>query len=292
MKRRVMRQEDVAEFCRYLQGEERSQGTIETYRREIRAFAATLPENRVVTKEVVVAWKETLAKRYAVSTVNGKLAALNGLFSFLGWRECRVKPLRRQRELFRDKGRELDKGEYLRLLAAAKRRENWRLYYLMETLASTGMRVSELRFVTVQALAAGRVRVDCKGKHRTIFLTAKLCRALGNYCRRQKRTSGPVFVTRTGRPVDRSNIWREMRALSTQAGVGERKVFPHNFRHQYVKPATKTFLLFRGFITVIGKPAHCQKPNRQRGQSPKGPSPYDGLLPYHFITSPMRNLRP
>lgn len=292
MKRRVMRQEDVAEFCRYLQGEERSQGTIETYRREIRAFAATLPENRVVTKEVVVAWKETLAKRYAVSTVNGKLAALNGLFSFLGWRECRVKPLRRQRELFRDKGRELDKGEYLRLLAAAKRRENWRLYYLMETLASTGMRVSELRFVTVQALAAGRVRVDCKGKHRTIFLTAKLCRALGNYCRRQKRTSGPVFVTRTGRPVDRSNIWREMRALSTQAGVGERKVFLHNFRHQYVKPATKTFLLFRGFITVIGKPAHCQKPNRQRGQSPKGPSPYDGLLPYHFITSPMRNLRP
>ena len=169
MKRRVMRQEDVAEFCRYLQGEERSQGTIETYRREIRAFAATLPENRVVTKEVVVAWKETLAKRYAVSTVNGKLAALNGLFSFLGWRECRVKPLRRQRELFRDKGRELDKGEYLRLLAAAKRRENWRLYYLMETLASTGMRVSELRFVTVQALAAGRVRVDCKGKHHDLF---------------------------------------------------------------------------------------------------------------------------
>ncbi|MFR1233440.1 MAG: tyrosine-type recombinase/integrase [Evtepia gabavorous] len=182
-----------------------------------------------------MAWKETLAKRYAVSTVNGKLAALNGLFSFLGWRECRVKPLRRQRELFRDKGRELDKGEYLRLLAAAKRRENWRLYYLMETLASTGMRVSELRFVTVQALAAGRVRVDCKGKHRTIFLTAKLCRALGNYCRRQKRTSGPVFVTRTGRPVDRSNIWREMRALSTQAGVGERKVFPHNFRHLFAR---------------------------------------------------------
>lgn len=269
MKRRVMRQEDVAEFCRYLQGEERSQGTIETYRREIRAFAATLPENRVVTKEVVVAWKETLAKRYAVSTVNGKLAALNGLFSFLGWRECRVKPLRRQRELFRDKGRELDKGEYLRLLAAAKRRENWRLYYLMETLASTGMWVSELRFVTVQALAVGRVRVDCKGKHRTIFLTAKLCRALGNYCRRQKRTSGPVFVTRTGRPVDRSNIWREMRALSTQAGVGERKVFPHNFRHQYVKPTTKTFLLFRGFRAVTGNSIHGQKSNRQRGSPRK-----------------------
>ena len=235
MKRRVMRQEDVAEFCRYLQGEERSQGTIETYRREIRAFAATLPENRVVTKEVVVAWKETLAKRYAVSTVNGKLAALNGLFSFLGWRECRVKPLRRQRELFRDKGRELDKGEYLRLLAAAKRRENWRLYYLMETLASTGMRVSELRFVTVQALAAGRVRVDCKGKHRTIFLTAKLCRALGNYCRRQKRTSGPVFVTRTGRPVDRSNIWRDMKRLCETAGVYTEKVFPHNLRHLFAR---------------------------------------------------------
>ena len=231
MKRRVMRQEDVAEFCRYLQGEERSQGTIETYRREIRAFAATLPENRVVTKEVVVAWKETLAKRYAVSTVNGKLAALNGLFSFLGWRECRVKPLRRQRELFRDKGRELDKGEYLRLLAAAKRRENWRLYYLMETLASTGMRVSELRFVTVQALAAGRVRVDCKGKHRTIFLTAKLCRALGNYCRRQRERRGrslspgpgglwtvPTSGGRCGPSAPRRG-WGRERCFPTTSGI-------------------------------------------------------------------------
>ena len=125
-------------------GEERSQGTIETYRREIRAFAATLPENRVVTKEVVVAWKETLAKRYAVSTVNRKLAALNGLFSFLGWRECRVKPLRQQG--FRDKGQELDKG-VSPPARCSQEEENWRLYYLMETLASTGMQVSELRFV-------------------------------------------------------------------------------------------------------------------------------------------------
>jgi len=235
MKRRVMRQEDVAEFCRYLQGEERSQGTIETYRREIRAFAATLPENRVVTKEVVVAWKETLAKRYAVSTVNGKLAALNGLFSFLGWRECRVKPLRRQRELFRDKGRELDKGEYLALLAAARRRGSQRLYHVMQTLGATGIRVSELVFVTVEALAAGRALVHCKGKRRAVLLPQKLCRALQGYCRARGITAGPVFVTRTGRPVDRSNLWREMQALCSRAGVEARKVFPHNFRHLFAR---------------------------------------------------------
>ena len=235
MKRRVMRQEDVAEFCRYLQGEERSQGTIETYRREIRAFAATLPENRVVTKEVVVAWKETLAKRYAVSTVNGKLAALNGLFSFLGWRECRVKPLRRQRELFRDKGRELDKGEYLALLAAARRRGSQRLYHVMQTLGATGIRVSELVFVTVEALAAGRALVHCKGKRRAVLLPQKLCRALQGYCRARGITAGPVFVTRTGRPVDRSNLWREMLALCSRAGVEARKVFPHNFRHLFAR---------------------------------------------------------
>ena len=235
MKRRVMRQEDVAEFCRYLQGEERSQGTIETYRREIRAFAATLPENRVVTKEVVVAWKETLAKRYAVSTVNGKLAALNGLFSFLGWRECRVKPLRRQRELFRDKGRELDKGEYLALLAAARRRGSQRLYHVMQTLGATGIRVSELVFVTVEALAAGRALVHCKGKRRAVLLPQKLCRALQGYCRARGITAGPVFVTRTGRPVDRSNLWREMQALCSRAGVEARKVFQHNFRHLFAR---------------------------------------------------------
>ena len=146
-----------------------------------------------------------------------------------------MKPLRRQRELFRDPGRELHKGDYLRLLAAAKGTGNWRLYYLMETLASTGIRVSELKFVTVQALHAGRAWVEGKGKGRLVLLTPKLCRVLAKYCRQRGITAGPVFVTRTGRPMDRSNIWKALHTLCQTAGVEARRVFPHNFRHLFAR---------------------------------------------------------
>ena len=206
-------------FTGHLQEAERRPATVAKYLREIQTFAGSLRPGQLVTKETVLAWKEALAQRCAPSTVNGKLAALNTFFSFLGWGECRVKPLRRQRELFRDPGRELDKGDYLHLLDAARKTGNWRLYYLMETLASTGVRVSELQYVTVQALHTGRAWVEGKGKGRLVLLTAKLCRTLGKYCRKRGIVSGPVFVTRSGRPLDRSNIWREMRALCAQAGV-------------------------------------------------------------------------
>ena len=146
-----------------------------------------------------------------------------------------MKPLRRQRELFRDPGRELHKGDYLRLLAAAKGRGNWRLYYLMETLASTGIRVSELKFVTVQALHAGRAWVEGKGKGRLVLLTPKLCRVLAKYCRQRGIAAGPVFITRTGRPMDRSNIWKELHTLCQTAGVEAKRVFPHNFRHLFAQ---------------------------------------------------------
>ena len=182
-----------------------------------------------------MAWKRTLVQTHAPSTVNGKLAALNTFFSFLGWGECRVKALRRQRELFRDPGRELHKGDYLRLLAAARQARNWRLYYLMETLASTGVRISELQYVTVQTLRTGRVWVEGKGKGRLVLLTPKLCRVLAKYCRQRGITAGPVFVTRTGRPMDRSNIWRELHHLCEAAGVEARRVFPHNFRHLFAR---------------------------------------------------------
>ena len=149
MKPRIITGETLAAFRRHLQEAERRPATVAKYLREIQAFAGSLRPGQLVTKETVLAWKEALAQRCAPNTVNGKLAALNTFFAFLGWGECRVKPLRRQRELFRDSGRELHKGDYLRLLAAAKGTGNWRLYYLMETLASTGIRVSELKFVTV-----------------------------------------------------------------------------------------------------------------------------------------------
>ena len=235
MKPRIITGETLAAFQRHLQEAERRPATVAKYLREIQAFAGSLRPGQLVTKETVLAWKEALAQRCAPSTVNGKLAALNTFFGFLGWGECRVKPLRRQRELFRDPGRELDKGDYLRLLDAARKTGNWRLYYLMETLASTGVRVSELQYVTVQALHTGRAWVEGKGKGRLVLLTAKLCRTLGKYCRKRGIVSGPVFVTRSGRPLDRSNIWREMRALCAQAGVEAKRVFPHNFRHLFAR---------------------------------------------------------
>ena len=226
MKPRIITGETLAAFRRHLQEAERRPATVAKYLREIQAFAGSLRPGQLVTKETVLAWKEALAQRCAPSTVNGKLAALNTFFAFLGWGE---------RELFRDPGRELDKGDYLHLLDAARKTGNWRLYYLMETLASTGVRVSELQYVTVQALHTGRAWVEGKGKGRLVLLTAKLCRTLGKYCRKRGIVSGPVFVTRSGRPLDRSNIWREMRALCAQAGVEAKRVFPHNFRHLFAR---------------------------------------------------------
>jgi len=235
MKPRIITGETLAAFQRHLQEAERRPATVAKYLREIQAFAGSLRPGQLVTKEAVLAWKEALAQRCAPSTVNGKLAALNTFFSFLGWGECRVRALRRQRELFRDPGRELHKGDYLRLLAAARQARNWRLYYLMETLASTGVRISELQYVTVQTLRTGRVWVEGKGKGRLVLLTPKLCRVLAKYCRQRGITAGPVFVTRTGRPMDRSNIWKALHTLCQTAGVEARRVFPHNFRHLFAR---------------------------------------------------------
>ncbi len=235
MTQHIITTETMAAFRRYLMAAERRPATIAKYLREVQAFIQTLPPGGPVTKETVLAWKRTLVQAHAPSTVNGKLAALNTFFSFLGWGECRVRALRRQRELFRDPGRELHKGDYLRLLAAARQARNWRLYYLMETLASTGVRISELQYVTVQTLRTGRVWVEGKGKGRLVLLTPKLCRVLAKYCRQRGITAGPVFVTRTGRPMDRSNIWKALHTLCQTAGVEARRVFPHNFRHLFAR---------------------------------------------------------
>ena len=235
MTQHIITTETMAAFRRYLMAAERRPATIAKYLREVQAFIQTLPPGGPVTKETVLAWKRTLVQAHAPSTVNGKLAALNTFFSFLGWGECRVRALRRQRELFRDPGRELHKGDYLRLLAAARQARNWRRYYLMETLASTGVRISELQYVTVQTLRTGRVWVEGKGKGRLVLLTPKLCRVLAKYCRQRGITAGPVFVTRTGRPMDRSNIWKALHTLCQTAGVEARRVFPHNFRHLFAR---------------------------------------------------------
>ena len=232
---RQMTPADLAAFARFLRGEERSAGTIENYLRHVRRFAAWL-DGAPASREAAVRWRESLAAAgYGPGTVNAMLVALNGFFRFAGWSDCRVKLLRVQRQLFREPARELTRAEYGRLLSAAEGLDRGWLALLMETVCATGIRVSEVRWVTVEAAAAGRAVVSLKGKVRTILLPRKLCRKLLHFARQQKIVSGEVFLTRNGRGRSRKQIWAQMKALCQRAGVAPSKVFPHNLRHLFAR---------------------------------------------------------
>ena len=222
-------------FQQHLEWEEKSPGTIEKYLRDVRALAAWLGD-REVSKEAVGAWKAALMmERLTPGTINTKLAAVNKFLAFLGWREFQVKPLRIQRRLFRDDHRELTKLEYERLLATARGLGRERLGLLMETICSTGIRVSEVRYITVEAALCGQAMISLKGKIRTILLPDKLCRKLLKYAKKQKIVSGKIFLTRNGSILSRRQIWAEMKALCHAAGVEPSKVFPHNLRHLFAR---------------------------------------------------------
>ena len=225
---------ELPAFAAWLRAGEKSEATIEKYLREAARFAAWL-EGGTLDKAAARAYKDRLDGTRAPSGVNGAVAALNCLFDFMGRPECRLKAVKVQRKIFRDEARELTQSEYRRLLAAAGERRNERLLLVMEAICATGIRVSELRFFTVEAVRAGRAEVTNKGKTRTVFLPGKLQRVLLKYAKRRRISSGPVFVTRTGRPLDRSNIWHDMKALCGQAGVEAGKVFPHNLRHLFAR---------------------------------------------------------
>ena len=214
-------------YLLHLQEQERAASTMQKYIHDL--------DGAPLTKAALIDWKDALTAAYAPATVNAMLAAVNGFLTFAERKDLAVRPLKIQKSLFTDESRELTRAEYARLVTAAGQRHNERLALVMQTICATGIRVSELQYITVQAVRAGRAEIANKGKHRIVFLPAKLCRLLGKYLHKQHITAGAVFVTRTGKPLDRSNIWREMRALSTQAGVGERKVFPHNFRHLFAR---------------------------------------------------------
>lgn len=225
--------EHLAAFSKYLYQAERSPGTIEKYLRDTRAFAAWLG-GAPVTKERTAAWKEHLTvRRYAPATVNAMLAALNSLLGFLGFPECRVKFLRVQRRLFRDAARELNRTDYDRLVETARSRGQERLALLMETICATGIRVSEVKYITVEAASRGRTEITLKGKVRTILLPNKLCRKLLKYAKKKKIVSGEVFLTRNGTGLSRRQIWAELKRLCKYAGVDPAKVFPHNLRHLF-----------------------------------------------------------
>lgn len=224
----------IAQYEAHLQEQERAKNTVKKYIHDLHAFIAFL-DGQPVTKGAVLAWKEHLTDIYTPATVNSMLAAVNGFFRFMDWAKLSVRPLKVQRPLFCDESREMTRAEYVRLVDAAQRQGNERLALLLQTICATGIRVSELRFITVEAVALGRTVVSNKGKRRTIFLPGKLCGLLKKYLKKQKITDGSVFVTRTGRPLDRSNIWRDMKALCESAGVEPDKVFPHNLRHLFAR---------------------------------------------------------
>ena len=229
----ILTSEQIAAFESYLRREERSAGTVDKYLRDVRQFAAWL-DGGAVTKDAVARWKERLhSGGYGPSTVNGKLAALNAFLAFTGREDCRVKSLKLQRRLFRDSGKELTRPEYDRLTQTARALGKERLFLLMETICATGIRVSEVRSITVEAARAGRAEISLKGKIRVILIPRKLCRKLLKYARKQKIASGEIFLTRSGASLSRKQIWAEMKALCGHAGVASTKVFPHNLRHLF-----------------------------------------------------------
>lgn len=233
MTERTLTAEKVDAFGRHLLAEERSFGTVEKYLRDMRAFASWL-DGRVVTREMTAGWKEyLLTMHYAPVTINSMLSAVNVFFRFAGWEDCQVKFLKIQRRLFRDKSRELSRGEYDRLLETAHHLGRERLALLIEAMGATGVRVSEVKYFTVEAAQRGRAEISLKGKIRTILLPNKLCRKLLKYAKRKKITSGEIFVTRGGMGLSRRQIWAEMKRLCRHAGVEPSKVFPHNLRHLF-----------------------------------------------------------
>ena len=227
-------QQAIESYRRWLIGMERSRGTISQYLRDIQSLYLFLPEGQELDREQVQLWKASLAEKgLAPSTINAALTAVNGFFRFMHWEELTVRLLRRQKQLFRDNERELTRKEYMRLVQMAARQGKNRLSLIMQSICATGIRISELRFLTVEALHTGRAMVDCKGKNRVVLIPNELKRMLMRYVKEKGILSGPVFVTKKGRPVDRSNVWHEMKKLCQQAGVNARKVFPHNLRHLF-----------------------------------------------------------
>ena len=226
--------EIIDSYRDYLISEEKSEATMDKYLRDVREFADWISD-REFDKTAVLTYKTELTERYAPASVNTILSSLNSFFAFNEWYELKVKTLKIQRQIFASDEKELTKAEYERLLKAAKSKKNERLYLLMQTICATGIRVSELRHITVEAVFRGRAEINCKGKRRTVFIPSQLCQILKQYIKEQKIKSGSVFISKNGNPLNRSNIWTDMKKLCKSAGVSEKKVFPHNLRHLFAR---------------------------------------------------------
>ena len=234
MKGHYLTNKEIEKFRNYLREEEKSENTMEKYIRDVTAFSAFC--DGTITKDTVIAYNQNLIDSgYAVRSINSMLASINSLFSFLGWYELRVKSLKVQQQVFCPEEKELTKAEYERLCRTAERKQNQRLCLILQTICGTGIRVSELQFITVETVCKGEATVSLKGKTRSIFIVRDLQKKLLRYISEQHNMTGAIFITRTGKPMSRTNIWREMKSLCIEAEVNPEKVFPHNLRHLFAR---------------------------------------------------------
>lgn len=233
MNERIITDSHIRSFEQQLMLEEKSACTVRKYLHDVRMFA-DFCAGAPVMQDVLIAYKELLCEKYSVRSINSMLASLGSLFSHLGWHELHVKGIRVQLQLYCAEESELTREEYYRLCRAAERRSA-RLGLILQTIGSTGMRVSELRFVTVEAARCGEAVVRCKGKARVIFLVPELRNRLLDYAEQHGIERSMIFVTRGGLPVDRTNIWRDMKTVCADAGISPDKVFPHNLRHLFAR---------------------------------------------------------
>ncbi len=231
---RKITNELIQKFKAHLIDEEKSSSTLEKYIRDIKVFMEWCKETEL-SKIVVLEYKQDIIEKYAPASVNSILSSLNSFFAYNEWYDLKVKALKIQRQIFANKDKELTKADYERLLVAAKQKKNQRLYYLMQTICATGIRVSELKAITVSAVKCGQATINCKGKMRIVILPKQLCKMLKDYIKENNIKSGSVFVSKNRKPLDRSNIWSDMKKLCESAGVSKDKVFPHNLRHLFAR---------------------------------------------------------
>lgn len=232
---RSITEEIITRFQNCLREEEKSAATVRKYIHDVKRFTEFTGKTEI-ERQTVLAFKQRLIDSgYAVRSINSMIASLNSLFAHLGWHDLKVKSIRLQRQVFCPEDRELTMAEYQRLCRTAQKRHNKRLDLILQTICGTGIRVSELRFITVESLKRGEAAVNGKGKIRHIFIVRKLQKKLLRYVAEQGIKAGSVFITRTGKPMNRTSIWREMKALCGEANVNPTKVFPHNLRHLFAR---------------------------------------------------------
>lgn len=242
----------LKDFVRYLMEEERSKATVEKYERDVKHFIKYLGIDNIITRESVLGYKESILLEYCTTSVNSMLAALNQFLMFIGAFDYKVKRIKVQRPVFREDERELTEEEYKSMVQKAYKEGKIRLALIMETICSTGIRVSELQYFTVRAVKTGRIEIHNKGKIRIILVPEQLKKKLLCYIVKMKIQSGSIFITSGGKAVDRSNIWREMKKLGAEMKILEKKVFPHNLRHLFAIIYYKAYRDIISLADVLG----------------------------------------